>query len=149
MKYLFLDVDGVLNSICDCPNPSDFKSELSERCILLVKQIIDATKCHVVISSSWRLIPSHDNYIRQQLAGYGIQAHDETPHSLKYETRGQEIKAYLQPKFKSGIVESFVILDDENDMDEYTETNLVQTSYVTGIQQYHVNKAIEILNNTK
>jgi hypothetical protein len=45
-------------------------------------------------------------------------------------------------------VESFVILDDDADM-EHLLPRLVQTSMDDGLQDRHVEKAVEILNRSR
>ena len=56
IKLLFLDVDGVL-----CSSMYGTKKEYFKH----LKQIIEETKCKIVISSTWRLNPRH----RSQLLG--------------------------------------------------------------------------------
>lgn len=146
MKFLFLDVDEVLNSALDCPTYVDKESELCERCILLLKQIADATDCKIVVSSAWRLIPSNMRILYKKLAEYGMKIFDETPRLQGEHCRGDEIRSYLKPMKECGLLDSFVILDDDSDMGEFNNTNLVKTSYSTGLQQEHVDRAIAILN---
>ena len=145
MKFLFLDVDGVLNSANDCPNWTSIEDEVCERCVLLVKSIINATLCKVVISSSWRRIPSHMFTLTKILNSYGIEIYDETP-KLSYESsRCNEICTYLHDKMNCGLLDSFVILDDEN-IDPFLNTRQIKTTYSNGLQPKHVSDAISILH---
>lgn len=50
-KLLFLDVDGVLNSMDNGDGDT-----IEDSKVLLLKTIIDKTGAKIVISSSWRLI---------------------------------------------------------------------------------------------
>ena len=58
--------------------------------------------------------------------------------------RGIEIKKWLSDNPE---VTDFVILDDDSDMEEYNETNLVQTNfYEGGLLEKHKDKIKEILH---
>lgn len=142
MKILFLDVDGVLNSqeyIYTHQRGDAISPEMVER----VNQIIDATGAQVVISSTWRLLHKM-SILKQILESKGFKGNiiDYTPH-LNYKdfNRGDEIAAWLKDKN----IDKFVILDDESDMNNLI-TNLVQTAFKTGIQDIHIQKAIDMLN---
>lgn len=58
-KYLFLDVDGVLNSVSwyreewnkDHVYP---QGDFDPKCVEIVNRIVKETGCKVVVSSSWR-----------------------------------------------------------------------------------------------
>ena len=158
-KVVFLDVDGVLNSVDDFSSTSPgeiskMTCEVFDRPLRLLKQIIDETDATVVISSSWRLTLSrkeefsikklslYDKLILK-LNEYRIVPIGITP-IFEGEKRGDEIRAWL--KIHPDII-NFVILDDDNDMCEFTKTNLVQTTYEYGLREEHVKKAIEILNS--
>jgi hypothetical protein len=51
----------------------------------------------------------------------------------------------LQARQNGIDIESFVILDDDNDMDHLMDY-LVQTKMTDGLQAHHVETAIQILN---
>lgn len=60
-------------------------------------------------------------------------------------TRGEEIKQWLSEHPK---VKDFVILDDDSDMDEYTNTErFIHTSFDIGLTLEHVQQAIKVLNS--
>lgn len=138
MKVIFLDVDGVLNSVKD---RFSFTIETDYHFILL-KKIVDATNAEIVLSSSWRIGDSET--VRKRLKDFGMDFIDVTPQLPYPSKRGDEIRSWL--KCHTEIVESFVILDDESDMCEFVETNLVKTDMKVGLQKSDVNKAIKILN---
>ena len=166
MKVIFLDVDGVLNSIDDLMeyreknsiNGSILYDDISDKRLELLKQLVDKTNAKIVISSSWRmpwlrngrpkiLNPEGLFYkLTKRLSDYNLTYIDVTPHlydkDIRY-YRGDEIRTWL---LEHPEVETFVILDDEDDMCEFTETNLVKTTYQHGLLQVHVDKAIKILN---
>ena len=166
MKVIFLDVDGVLNSIDDLMEYREKNNitktilydDIADKRLELLKQLVEKTKAEIVISSSWRMgwirngKPKEFNKeglmykLVSRLSDYGLKHIDVTPYlydsNIRY-YRGDEIREWLNQHPE---VESFVILDDEDDMCEFTNTNLVQTSYDHGLLQEHVDKAIKILN---
>lgn len=140
MKVVFLDVDGVLNSVRDY-----YSVELTtDSHFILLKELIDRTGAKIVLSSSWRIGLSIRGDLVQRLAEYGLEIYDTTP-VLYFEgrKRGDEIRAWLD---KHEEVTNFVILDDDSDMCEFTKTNLVKTDTNFGLNKRHVEKAVEILN---
>lgn len=140
-KYLFLDIDGVLNSVED----NDLDGDICERNILLLKQIVDRTNCTVVISSAWRKMTKRYNNMCRKLCSYGIEVYDKTP-LIDEGNRGDEIKKWLS-MFNVEPIEklTFAVLDDEEVPD--MENHLVKTDYIHGLQQEHVDKVVKILNN--
>lgn len=161
MKVIFLDVDGVLNSendLLELPKEETVNPgrEIFDRPLALLKELVDATNAKIVISSSWRVgcakcgresFYGKELYemLKKRLADFDMAAIDVTPVINKPTVkRGDEIRKWLNTTEYD--IESFVILDDESDMCEYTSTNLVQTSMETGLQEEHVEIAKAILN---
>ena len=166
MKIIFLDVDGVLNSIDDLMEyreknnikGSILYDDIADKRVELLKQIVENSNAKIVISSSWRMgwirngKPKEYNKesllykLHTKLKEFGLSFIDVTPYlwdeNIRYR-RGDEIKSWLD---SHPDVTHFVILDDENDMNEFTQTNLVQTTYQHGLLQEHVDKALQILN---
>ncbi len=140
MKVIFLDVDGVLNSSQD-----GFNIKLgSSKHLELLKQIVDSTNAKIVLSSSWRISNMTKSFIENKLNEYGMSIMSSTPDSGS--SRGEEIKRWLMET--TDFIESFVILDDDSDMGEYTRTRLVQTNRDIGLQETDVIKAIKILSES-
>lgn len=145
MKIIFLDIDGVLSTYSDLHKELEINPDkkikidtIFERPTLLLKEIIDKTDAMVVLSSSWRI--THFNVAVKLLKEYGIEVIGATPYLGKI--RGEEIKAWLK---ENDYVESFVIIDDDSDMGELMD-NLVKTDNYYGLQEEHVEQAINILN---
>lgn len=154
-KIIFLDVDGVLNSQEDFlslshEELSEMPCEVFDRPLKLLKQIIDKTGAKVVISSSWRMTLFSGtavlyNKLINKLGEFNIKPISVTPMlSGENKQRGDEIRAWLE---NNSDVTHFIILDDDSDMCEFTENNLVQTTYEYGLREEHVKKAIKILSN--
>ena len=144
MKVLFLDVDGVLNSLEDGYS-IDLETEVYWQ---RLKKILDATQAKIVLSSSWRIgfNPNKDGMSKtlvEKLDAIGAHIHDMTPilHNAD-KKRGDEIREWLQ---QHPDVDKFAILDDDQDMREYTKTHLVKTNTKIGLQDCDVEKAIELL----
>lgn len=172
LKIVFLDIDGVICTDASIlkpkiPYPPDFHipfrygwDQFSASCVSRLNKITEATGAKLVISSTWRLACHTDEefkYLIDYLHSQGIKANiiDKTPSHLEYsglwgsgmeriKGRGKEIQEWLDT-WKGEKVESFVILDDDNDM-EHLSDFLVLTSESRGLQDDDVEQAIKILN---
>jgi len=164
MKVIFLDIDGVLNSqkyfikthkdnliyhkVYDYKNLEDYLKlkllEIDFEKIQLLKRITYETNAKIVISSSWRRLREY-TLIEEALINKGLPIIDKTPHIGE---RGEEIRTYLKDHSE---IEEFIILDDEifRDFNEL-ENHLVKTDfYNDGLEEYHVEEAIKILNRKR
>lgn len=111
MKYLFLDVDGVLNA-----RPGSLDSDK----LNLLRHIVSETRCSLVLSSTWRKVEHQKKRLIHALAQRGLLLFGETP-VLEQEVRGlihvrprwEEIQTWLRelPVHHH----EYVILDDEPD----------------------------------
>ena len=155
MKFIFLDIDGVLNyAKCTAKSPTGcIGIDLNK--VKLLKEIVEATNAKIILTSTWKTewcITNHiedlskdAQYLIKQLSQYRLGILDKTA-ECAWSRRGQGILDYL----KNSYCESFVILDDETfdfiecGLDRY----LVKTNYFNdGLTEYHVEKAINILND--
>jgi hypothetical protein len=81
-KYLFLDVDGVLNSVSwyreewnkDHSYP---QGDFDPKCVEIVNRIVEETGCKVVVSSSWRTESNLQSIFDK--AGLKFKIHSITP----------------------------------------------------------------------
>lgn len=151
MNIIFLDIDGVLNTErfikyqiehheCDSYE-ADFNFD--PICMKNLKELIDKTNSYIVISSSWRTSVKLINEISNNLKLYNINDRffSSTP-ILNNKTRGEEIKYWLD--CFSDITINYVILDDENDVDNLAD-KLVLCDQYYGFTKKELNKALEIL----
>lgn len=146
-KYLFLDVDGVLNHSEYLSYSHIFKYPycwFDPVCVEGVKEILNKTGAKLVISSSWRK-DSNLSHIFNQV---GLPScFDVTPVLLKDDielARGLEIAKYLQSRNNSEYV--YTILDD--DIYDLTPEQLQYTIHCEGgLTQDLTQKAIQLLNN--
>ena len=79
------------------------------------------------------------------MAEYGLEIMDSTPVLPGSSCKGDEIRQWLSDNGQS--VETFVILDDDEDMAEFTDTNLVQTDSEYGLQDKEAGRCIDMLNS--
>ena len=146
MKILFLDVDGVLNRC----GKSGHGLESSK--ITLLKSILDATGCRIVLSSTWRKTDHQRARLDAALiAGQILWDGEATPILERQigslwvaDTRGKEIQHWLN---RHPTV-SFVILDDDADMGPLLP-HLVKTDSVTGLTPEIAQEVIDRLLTTK
>lgn len=158
MKIIFLDIDGVLNSVesmhrkhnlnqkvrsADRTQDTDFPCEFL---VANLNQIIKDTDAKIVVSSTWRIGKSIQD-LREILMVAGVHKANEivigkTP-LMRDVIRGIEIQDWInqfQPELKS-----FVILDDDSDMGTLMN-KLVKTNSQKGLTIENVMQAIKLLN---
>lgn len=167
MKYLFLDIDGVLNHDKWFSSP-EYKnnqanwqiSMFDPACIERVNRILQETGAKLVVSSSWRDMAD----LPEIFAGVGLPTEfDTTPYAeiicpdtfpitdfFSDETdvrywRGSEIKWWLDHNATEEY--TYCILDDDCDMLEDQLEYFVSTSNPNGLTDKLTVKAIEILNH--
>jgi len=160
MKVIFLDFDGVLNSeemfAAKTVNgtiyiPEEFPySEICPNAINRLNHIIEQTGAVVCVSSTWRLGRKRTE-LQELLAHVGFKGTviGKTPDFREgYPSRGKEIAAWLKQTLEAREIESFVILDDDDDMLPEQQANFVKTSFKKGLTDELAAKAIEILHLT-
>lgn len=174
-KYLFLDIDGVLNhdewfeSVHYKRHQENWKKSMFDpECVARVNKILEATGAKLVVSSSWRTMGD----LKEIFEGIGlptdfnitpcadmIYSREEYAYDSPVFWRGNEIKYYLDRH----PADNYVILDDGTDMLDEQLDNFIQTCgdkintpnlYInnegSGLTEKLMNKAIDILNgNTK
>jgi len=140
MKVIFLDVDGVLNTI---RSVGIFGSGyLCEKSIMLIRHIVDQTDAKIVLSSTWRKYPESKEQLDQALKNHELFIYDFTPIiSLDFPTpRNEEIKLWLE----ANPVNNFAILDD--DPRAKIEGHFFRVNEDTGITEEVADKVISFLN---
>lgn len=166
MKVIFLDIDGVLNSIDNMnalhscakalfPDVRDSKARglytedkygqlFDERCVRHLQRIILCTNADIVITSTWRkdgVSKLLNMWADRKLPGRIIGV---TP--ILNKPRGEEIEEYL---IANDFVTNYCIIDDIADMLFEQELNFVKTNGRFGITLDDANKVIQILNETQ
>ena len=144
-RIIFLDVDGVLNNGSWAMEMYDkgirtYRDDiLYEPALERLKRIVDATDAQIVVSSSWRQIPTAYKHLQEWLEMYGMKVADITPYVGG--CRGDDITAWFN---RNPGEWSYVILDDEDDMDGHMD-HLVQTDFDVGLIDTDIERAISLL----
>lgn len=134
MKVLFLDLDGVLNSMRTVVAHGCFPHtlELHEKKmwdwtgVQLIRKLCQDTGAKIVVSSSWR-----QNYTHTEIGNYfGLVCIGSTPNRGFFGSRGDEIQAWLALRPE---VTNYAILDDNGGMLESQRDHFVQTSIENGV----------------
>ena len=157
-KFIFLDVDGVLN----CRTTKDHCGHytgIEDEKVKHLKELVDITGAKIVLVSTWKewwyknpkLKDKQDDmatYLDEKLAKQGLTIYDKTNDEYCL-SRGDAILEYIRAfKRKGNNLDKFVILDDE--LFDYLPTkltkNLVRTSFENGgLRSKHIRKAVDIL----
>lgn len=147
-KYIFLDIDGVLNSHRTCHAFKGYPATLNPYCLAkfdhaaigLIRRVCKETGAKVVISSTWRKFYSFEEIGEKlQLPTVG-----QTPDLCKANSlRGDEIKAWLNDNTKEEY--KYAIIDDDSDMLEEQKPFFVHTTHMNGLLWEHYEQLISIL----
>lgn len=158
MKIIFLDIDGVLNSVDSMKRAGkhSFNDNPDPEHIKWLNLIIKKTDAKIVISSTWRKGCSHLYLWRLlDLLGFKGSIIGSTPDTG--DIRGNEIRCWIDrymngrdwrvklEDHENGPIESFVILDDDSDLGELLPF-LVKCKNERGLNEAEALKAIKILN---
>lgn len=167
MNIIFLDVDGVLNSMAYYEHNKKIGKkvkEISDYHLQMLAKIYHTCDAKIVLSSTWRELDCDDNdtcmamykYLVDELARYDMKIISKTP--VIDMNRPLEIKTWLDNRVDKGEIR-FVSLDDDFSKDKYDEYGigncLVKTKFFCrelsegGLQQEHVDNAIKILRGIK
>ena len=156
-KIIFLDIDGVLNSMAYFKNVKEVDgfNEISDFHLQKLSKIYHKAGAEIVLCSSWRTLRTDNEmyqYLVNSLAKYDMLIFDKTP--VIAMDRPLEIYSWLEEQSEEV---QFVILDDDYPTEEYEEygleDHLVRTVFYCfeesegGLQDAHVKKAIGILNS--
>ena len=160
MNYLFLDIDGVLNTgqysnyLVDnglCETDADgylFDPEAVKN----LRYIIEKTDAKIIITSTWRLDGDMQAlWYNRKLAGKVVGV---TPTIQKekgigkikiwYGHKGMEVEEWLNRYATAPY--KYAILDDEDDYLETQSNHLVLTDPMTGITKEVADKVISLLD---
>lgn len=173
MKIIFLDIDGVLNTIQtfidinrEYQITGEKRIEIDEFRVELLKKIIAKTDAKIILSSSWKhyFQKNNHNIIPRSKRGkdlvkifhkYELEIYDMTP-DLPNHLREDEIEEYL---ISHDNIENFVIIDDDTyPLTKFIGSNIIKTSFTDdgemiknmdqcqGLCEEDIEKAITILN---
>lgn len=142
-KYLFLDIDGVLNSVSWYreewnKNHVYPQGDFDPKCVELVNRIVEETGCKVVVSSSWRTESNLQSIFDK--AGLKFKIHSITPFGSH---RGCEIQEWLDSQTEPYV---YAIVDDNRGMLSHQRKYFIKTNTVIGITDEDARHIINILN---
>ncbi len=152
-KLLFLDIDGVLNSTDwfkrkkKLPPESSRKEFMAEMldptAIEILRNILTATDCDVVLSSSWRGSDENHALLREYVCNFI----DITPRCCSG-VRGVEIYNWISKNIPYDVRDEvrYAIVDDDSDMLLNQKDNFFQTRNDTGLTTEIAKSIIEHLN---
>lgn len=143
-KFIFLDIDGVLNDNETYTKAPYGGPGIDDNHLFQLKHLVDNTQAKIILSSDWRFNspdwsfswPGWDSerekrtwdYLRIRLETFGLQIHGIVPHHCH--RRGTEITMYLMDKCPC----QYVILDDLSPKNFPTHIpHLVNTDYRVGL----------------
>ena len=145
VKLVFLDVDGVLNSMDSCRAGTEIQDDK----LKLLKKIIDCTGAEIVISSSWRLVDHELKQLSDALKTYNMEYIGITP-KLFYRT--DEIASFMKNYRKNNkdiYISHWIAIDDMKLSTwnaKMMKNHFVHTSLLRGLTEFDVEKAIKLLN---
>ena len=149
MNIIFLDVDGVLNSVKHLKEEyeknrrpySGFEYPFDSDCLNNLKYLVEETNSYLVITSTWRKFDIGKSILLNELKKYGLDKRVIGYTDILNTKRGEEIKAYLS-KLKDKV--NFIILDDDSDFEELEEY-LIKTNYKDGLTKDSIEDGIKKL----
>ncbi len=154
-KVIFLDIDGVLNSAKYAKHEFEAKGNkfvgllgIDPKAVQILEDLVEQSGANIVISSSWRIgrtledlqkiFNEFNTKLADKIIGMTTTEREFGTNSCQ---RGWQIKKYLLEHPK---IESFVVLDDDNDMDDVRD-HFVKTTWALGIEQHHVDECLKCL----
>lgn len=153
MKVLFLDFDGVITTY-------DSRWCIDTEKLNLIDKIIQQTDAKIVVSSSWKVGNENVEDFKERIGMKRCSKNtkNETPFQKflnqiyditdsRGPWRGDEIQRWIDEHEED--IESYVILDDDDDFREEQLFNFVQTDTYEGITSREVKLCVNILNNNR
>ena len=147
VRVLFLDYDGVVNTPmwnedgtkCRYNFPSDGKVN-NFQAVQWISEFCQKYGYHIVVTSTWRLDSNYKECLTNGGLRNGIEILGRTE-SLNNKCRVDEIKLYLESHPE---IESYIIVDDEDDILEEQRPYFVETDGYVGFGLADVNKCERI-----
>ncbi len=152
MKVIFLDFDGVLNSVQYDRSRRDDQGNIDETRLALLKELLERTQAEIVLTTSWRThwekeksrCDSIGDEINAVFERWGLAIFDKTP-EINGADRALEISTWLQTCSQQ--VTGFVILDDFAFGWGALAPHVVKTNdrIGRGLERVHIEKALALL----
>ena len=164
MKVIFLDIDGVLNSIDtlimrDITRSMGYEStSIDDNMVERLSNIVNNTGAVIVLTSTWKngfefkegnaiALDKESAILLNMFSNYGITIYDKTSNDPNGK-RDSEILSWLADHYRE--VEDYVIIDDKYIYNSMLEPHFIKTNFTgsgeLGLCDNHVERAIDILN---
>ena len=145
-RIIFLDVDGVLNSINKLievykltgKSHSCYDYPFDDNCLEYLKYIVEETDAYLVITSTWRKDEEGIEILLNKLREFDLDKRVIGYTPILGTKRFYEIKEYLDTLNEEV---NFIILDDDSDMLEFSK-NLIKTTTQVGLTKEQSEQAI-------
>lgn len=148
-RFIFLDIDGVLNSehtrfVPSCGYGPATWDGIDYHCVHRLNKIVEETNANLILSSSWKIYKPLE-YCEKHLQKYGLNfLIKERTRNFKGSNHGREICHWINKN--SWRIKSFVVLDDlERVYGWGFDDRIVLTSDSTGLTSENAKRAVEIL----
>lgn len=149
MNIIFLDVDGVLNSIDHAKKVyeetlrphSGYEYPFDPECLERLQRLVEKTDARIVITSTWRKTEEGKRVLQNILEQYDLANRVIGYTPILNTKRGEEIKSFLETL---NVEASYIILDDDDDMEELTPY-LILTSMKTGLTEEKMTEGMQKL----
>lgn len=150
INIIFLDVDGVLNSIRNLikvyeqthKQHSGYNYPFDENCLENLCSLVEKTNSKIVITSTWRRHEKGLKVLLDKLEEFNLSDKVIGYTPVLNKTRGEEIKKFLDTlNYKP----NFIIIDDDCDMGELLPF-LINTNGYYGLTTQDTDKGIKMLS---
>ncbi len=149
---IFLDVDGVLNSINNLVmvaketgrSYSGYNYPFDASCLENLKYLVLRAGWKIVIASTWRLSEEGMDVLKKKLDEYGLWEYVIGVTKYIGSDRDKEIFEYI----KRFLIEDFIIIDD-NGCGEILLPYLIKTNTYFGLTKDNVDEALLRIDNIK
>lgn len=158
MNYIFLDIDGVLNSqkyilkTNKKKNTPRIEHHFDQRAIKRLSKICKKNHAQIVLSSSWRcgfddkMEPNQEDVYSSKLneyfKKYNIRIIGRT--TLEHMDRGAQINKYIREHLR--YADNYLVIDDEiKDIVVYiAKDKVIKTNFKTGLLHKHIRQCRKI-----
>lgn len=164
MKVIFLDIDGVLNTVRSAKWRSERfdylfslkytrKTRFDFEAVANLNELTRLTGAKIVLTSAWR--SSSVRHAQELLREQGVEAQvvGVTPEvqnrelNCRYVGRGREIRVWMRENGRRFGLTNYLILDDDKDFLKFQKPHFVKTDYEIGFGDWKkFLKALKILN---
>jgi hypothetical protein len=126
-KILFLDIDGVINTLCTQAQANSTQFNVDKDCLFRLKHLVESLDIKLVLSSTWRYggmgyakgldlvldVFREAGWTDPPFIGYTPDLSQKTENLWQAKSRGEECLAWMRERYQDG--DTYVAVDDYND----------------------------------